>query len=315
MISRFQLDRLPEVSRMYSVTRRTVWQIADNYHILLLVKEGCCTIELDGETMRLEPGDLCLIPEGSPYIRRPGNHMLCTMFYAHFHLPMSELTEEEARAALLSQKETFDLALLHNESLSTFPKQAFLSRKISLPEHLDKLIALFQEGENAYRENTLLAPMQMSILLCHLLMEASEKTCVRLLRGERLGTSGETPEKLRRAVLFIRQHYSEKISLEDLCRFCAVSPQQMIRYFRANLNTTPTAYIIQYKMDKARELLMYAPQMSIKEVAAELGFDDQCYFSRAFSRCTGESPTEYRNRAQHFDSVAHVDRILHQTST
>ena len=81
-----------------------------------------------------------------------------------------------------------------------------------------------------------------------------------------------------------------------MCRACAVSRPQMIRYFRTFLNTTPNAYITQYRMNKARELLMNAPQMSVKEISAELGFDDQCYFSRVFTRCTGETPTAYRER-------------------
>ena len=84
----------------------------------------------------------------------------------------------------------------------------------------------------------------------------------------------------------------------------------MIRYFRESLGTTPNAYIIQYKMDKAREILASFPNMTVKEVAQELGFEDQGYFSRVFTRVVGESPTSYRSRVVQFDERKHITETL-----
>jgi AraC-like DNA-binding protein len=46
---------------------------------------------------------------------------------------------------------------------------------------------------------------------------------------------------------------------------------------------------------------MRSAELSIKTIAYELGFDDQCYFSRVFSKTTGESPTDYYLRVKNFD--------------
>ena len=49
MIYFYESAELPQISMAYSVIRRTVWRIADPYHILIYIKSGECKIETDGE--------------------------------------------------------------------------------------------------------------------------------------------------------------------------------------------------------------------------------------------------------------------------
>lgn len=296
MVERFSMSHLPEVAKVYTVTRHTVWQIADPYHILLYIQDGRCTVELDGKTHLLQPGDLFLIPENSLYTRRPADEHMCTIVYTHFHLPGTELHTADACREVLALRDEMDTALLRDESISAGAQVLYLAHHLALKNRQMQIERLLEQAAAGYTGNHLIGPMQMAVSISQLLLLGAEETLNRLLRPDQLTNDRKTPEKLQRAVLYIRQHYAEKISLSELCKACAVSRQQMIRYFRAFLETTPNAYITQYRMNKARELLMNAPQMSIKEVSAELGFDDQCYFSRVFTRCTGETPTEYRLR-------------------
>jgi AraC-like DNA-binding protein len=53
--------------------------------------------------------------------------------------------------------------------------------------------------------------------------------------------------------------------------------------------------------DKARSLLEHT-QLSIKEIAFQLGFDTQNYFSRAFKNQQGVSPAQFRNQVQEASS-------------
>lgn len=295
MIERFSMDRLPEVAKVYTVTRHTVWQIADPYHILLYIQDGRCTIELDGKTHLLVPGDLFLIPENVQYTRRPADAHMCTMVYAHFHLPGAELHTADARPQLLAMRDAMDTALLRGESAPA-PQMLYVTQHWAAGAQRAQVESLLAQAAAAATVPLLLRAMQMAVAVSQVLLLGAEATLPRLLRADQLDGDRKPPDPLRSAVLYVRQHCGEKISLATMCRACAVSRPQMIRYFRTFLNTTPNAYITQYRMNKARELLMNAPQMSVKEISAELGFDDQCYFSRVFTRCTGETPTAYRER-------------------
>ena len=106
---------------------------------------------------------------------------------------------------------------------------------------------------------------------------------------------------LRRAIGFIRANYKEKITLTDLCRAAAVSPQQMIRYFKSELSATPGRYINEVKIDRAKELFLTHPDLSVAEIATELGFPDPHYFTRLFKKLSGETPTGYKKRVHSFD--------------
>ena len=314
MVLRFTLDRLPTVAKIYHVTRRTVWQIADPFHILLVIVSGSCTVTIGRETETLCPGDVMWIPADTSYIRRPVGDELCTMFYVHFTLPVTQMPEKAAREELLERTRKLEEEILSDESPADWntPQNGvlFAARKISLGEGAENMYALLERSEHCARTNLITVGARRSIAAVRLLVAVAEASVPKILEDSPPTAHRNAPTKLARAVWFIRQHYAEKITLTDVCEYCAVSRQQMIRYFRESLGTTPNAYIIQYKMDKAREMLASFPNMTVKEVAQELGFEDQGYFSRVFTRVVGESPTSYRSRVVQFDERKHITETL-----
>ena len=74
----------------------------------------------------------------------------------------------------------------------------------------------------------------------------------------------------------------------------------MIRYFKDAVNKTPIQYVSEYKINRAREMIQTTPELAIKNVCDALGFDDQHYFSRIFSKITGETPRDYKYRVVNF---------------
>ena len=96
------------------------------------------------------------------------------------------------------------------------------------------------------------------------------------------------------------ENESGHISLEALCRYCNVSSSQMIRYFKDAFGKTPIQFINEYKVNRAREMIQTTPELAIKNVCDALGFEDPHYFSRIFTKITGESPREYKDRVVNF---------------
>jgi len=305
MIYRLKIERMPDVTKLYRVVRRTVWQIADDDNILIYVSDGKCEIECGGRKHIFSAGETCFVPAFSSYTRRPVGKELCTMYYIHFRTEKepAEMTEQNAADEINSLREKLFGDMCLSGSIPSDFKNVYISEHIEIGK---KQLTAFEEIMEAFGENSLNGRLLTSSLLCRILILLSEATISKELHNCEPTLSEHIPEKLRSAVLYIRSNCTEKITLSSMCQSCGISKQQMIRYFNDSFGTTPTAYITSYKIDKAKEMFMNSPLMTVKEVSSYLGFDDQCYFSRLFGKVTGESPTEYKRRIQTFDEKKHI---------
>lgn len=295
----------PKVKRIYTVTRNTVWQISEKEHLLIFIRHGECTFTIDGEEIILSQGDVLYLPPETAYVRRPVGEKMCTMMYIHFTTESKSIQHEhEALSKMLSEmKAKKDSEMLLGEESEKDFSTVFLQTKQS-PKDNERIYS-FLPGISAYTSgrhfmSRLMSSSRLSAILC----ELSENT-VNLLLSEKRSIKGKTvPPKLKKAVEYIARHYSEKITLDEISAHCAVSKQQMIRYFRSAFGTTPSNYITEYKLSRAKELLFNNPQLTVKEISNELGFEDQHYFSRVFTKANGETPTQFRYRTLNYSKIS-----------
>ena len=84
-------------------------------------------------------------------------------------------------------------------------------------------------------------------------------------------------------------------NLDSLARKAGYSKYHFCRLFKAAAGVSPWEYAMDLKLGRARELLL-GTRLSVKEIAARLGFADPNYFSRRFARRTGLPPRAYRGR-------------------
>ena len=104
---------------------------------------------------------------------------------------------------------------------------------------------------------------------------------------------GSSP--VRRMLDYINLHETDTIRIEQLSAVCEKSPSQAERLFRAELGIPPYRYILNRKIELAKELLRETG-MSIRDVAAYLSFEDEFYFSGLFRRKVGLSPSAFRKQ-------------------
>lgn len=97
----------------------------------------------------------------------------------------------------------------------------------------------------------------------------------------------------------IRQYVSTRLhrplSLRDLVEFTRLSPSTVGRLFRDNLGTTPVAWLLRLKMERA-QFLFRTRRLSVAQVGAQVGFPDPYYFSKCFKKATGFAPREFLKR-------------------
>ena len=303
MIYDFELNQFPVVTDFYSVTRNTVWQIAETKNLLIFIIDGKCTIKCDGASYTLQKGDVFFIPQNHSYTRIPIDNTLCSMTYIHF-LISSEIHSNnitDLSNTFSEIKTRLDNEILSGESSLSYPKTIYLQNKNTL-SNSEKLFSLMNDIKLFSIKRQLMCNLQSSIILSDILARLSQNTIDTILADNALKNSAVIPANLKMAIGYIMKHHSEKISLQDISDYCHISKQQLIRYFKSAFNTTPLNYIIEYKLSKAKELLFYSPQTSIKEIAAELGFDNQHYFTRIFTKFNNETPSHYRDRTVNYNN-------------
>ncbi len=301
MFYALDLKDFPVITQYYTVVRNTVWQIADKDHILILIKDGQCTVSCDGNTYSLQAGDVFFIPARHSYLRKPIGDGLCTMTYIHFSIPAEFLlTDAETVCRQLRQtKERLDLEILSGETCLSYPSTLYLRNQTSFGE--PDLLTESTRGINLFSDRRkLLCNLQSSLALCNLLLMLSQRATEALIGNAELQKGDAIPQKLRRAIGYIARHYSEPIRLDTLAAYCNLSKQQLIRHFKTHMHTTPIHYITDYRLARAKDLLFNQPQLSVKEISAELGFENQRYFARVFFKHNRETPTQYRDRTVNY---------------
>ena len=120
----------------------------------------------------------------------------------------------------------------------------------------------------------------------------------------------EARERTNRAMLRVRdtldRDYDQDLDVEALARLVHVSPDHLIRTFRAVFGETPHRYLQRRRVERAMFLLR-TTDLDVTEVCLAVGFTSLGTFSRMFSAVVGQSPSEYA-RARH---PARRTRLLH----
>ncbi len=96
---------------------------------------------------------------------------------------------------------------------------------------------------------------------------------------------------------FMTQHYQRLRSMDEVVTECEVDQAYLCRLFRRFDHQTPYRYLVRLKMNDAAERLR-DPQVLVRQVATEAGYDDPFHFSRAFKQVFGISPDAFRRHRQ-----------------
>lgn len=102
---------------------------------------------------------------------------------------------------------------------------------------------------------------------------------------------------LREMLGYIQNNYMKKISLKNLSQSASVSEGKCCKLFSKYIGMTPNCYLLNYRLQKGRELLVNS-SASVTEIALATGFCGGSYFTQIFRKQYGVTPTEYRKKSQ-----------------
>lgn len=93
---------------------------------------------------------------------------------------------------------------------------------------------------------------------------------------------------------YIHENYDKTPNVNVVAEMVHLSTSAFCRYFKKQTDMTFTDFVNQYRINQAKTLLLY--DVSISEIAYNVGFDSIPYFNKLFKILVGETPTEFKNR-------------------
>ena len=147
-----------------------------------------------------------------------------------------------------------------------------------------------------YQSNTKSIVLQKSLLgellvrLGRLLNESSKE-------ASSTNVTRKSSEQIQKITNYITSHYYEDISLESLSTIFFLHPTYISRAFKKQLNISFVDFLKSIRIREAM-LLLQSSNLSIVEIATQVGFDSSTSFCRAFKAVMGTTPLQYRKSYQ-----------------
>ncbi|MDG6099934.1 helix-turn-helix domain-containing protein [Alteromonas sp. ZYF713] len=233
-----------------------------NQAILLFCLKGKGEIKLDNITFNVEEGCAVIIPPYVSHLYQADEKNPWSLFWIHF--------DGHQVTKMLEQLEVDVLKPLLYVASSQVVRQAF-----------EDVYACLNYNHS---ESGLFA---MHAEFLRLLSR------IKLEHSSSRAKSQRKQDGITASIQFMENHLDMAIPLSDLAAQAGWSVAHFSKLFRDRTNQSPTAYFIQLKIRRACDQL-YQTNLSVQEIAEQLGYSDPYYFSRIFKRVQGISPIKYR---------------------
>ncbi|WP_017380315.1 bifunctional transcriptional activator/DNA repair enzyme AdaA [Paenisporosarcina sp. TG-14] len=126
--------------------------------------------------------------------------------------------------------------------------------------------------------------------------DASYRPCKRC-RPEDLIYTHPSTKLVNQTLSIIESQLTSPLTLKDMAEQLFVSSTYLQKVFMKETKVSPSRYLTNVRMSKAKHLLQHTDLLVIN-IAQSVGYQNAAHFSTAFQRYTGNSPTQYRTKVQ-----------------
>ena len=243
-----------------------------DYMKLVIVLSGHGRYRVEGRVYDLAEGDVLIV---NPGVR-------------HHAIP-----EEEGAASCVEfyiGAIDFHVQDLPNNCLPTPADSCVLHTEGDLRQRLERICAAMEAENAVYRRGRYY--MMKSYLVQVMLLIIREQYEAEELRQGFAFESASRKYVVEQIMNYFEEHYSEKISLDQIAENMYLSPYYISKIFKSETGEAPIRHLIDIRLSRAKELLENGWGGSIKEVAATVGYDDAYHFSKLFKKKYGFSPLQ-----------------------
>lgn len=175
----------------------------------------------------------------------------------------------------------FDGPLMEHLLSVYLPKNEYYFSNCNLTHYfdqIDRLITLYRDDYGKMTD-------KMAVTLLEMLLQ---------IKNSASRTQYDLAERIRQA---LDMQIEQRLSLDELAAGFNYSKNHIIRIFREKYGVTPYQYFIDRKVDIAK-LYLCNTNYAVTEIAEQLSFTDEHYFSNYFRSAVGMSPSRYRKQVQ-----------------
>lgn len=97
-------------------------------------------------------------------------------------------------------------------------------------------------------------------------------------------------------ISYLNNNLSKPLSVQNVCQLFKISPTYLNTLFNKYKGISFNKYLINMRIEKAKDIICENPDIPIKEICDMVGFNDQFYFSRVFKALTGHTPSEFKEK-------------------
>ena len=235
-------------------------------HILIYCTDGKGWFEIGGVRHDLSANQALIIPRQQPHVYGAVLDDPWSIHWVHFVGASGDcyvnLLKKGAYTLLIDTEMKVPLEALFAACRGTFIANFLLQRMIYASQTLHHLLGYLFFNNRAFSP---------------------------LLRSSRFRSIDHT-------ISFLHNNMSTQLTLDHMVQHSRLSKSHFIRLFKDQTGHSPMDYFIQLKMQHACMLLVFR-ELTISQIGMDLGYKDPYYFSRAFRKVIGMSPTEYRHSA------------------
>lgn len=143
-------------------------------------------------------------------------------------------------------------------------------------------------------------PGRLDALSKSLLSANREEACevTEMFLNHMLGKEEESVHEIvDKAKYYISEHLTEELTVSNIAASLYITPNYFSRLFKRVTKEGCNEYIVRKRIEKAKSLLE-TTSLKTGKIAMMVGYRDTNYFSLAFKKHTGKSPTKYREEMQ-----------------
>ena len=249
-------------------------------HELVLILAGSGELILNSERCPYQPHDLLFIPPFLPHefptpARPEGEHVA---IHFDFSPQIAGMDSE------LEQRVPYEIRLAQSLHI---PRRQFAPPGGSLESALLNLV----------REQSSPDPLAGLRTTSQMFLVLAQVICLEGVGQELVPVSAAAAKnraRVERVLAFLHAHLRQPMTADLLAQIADMSVSRMNAVFKQETGYSPLEYVRRMRVAQARRLLA-EPELSVKEIAAQTGFEDSFHFSKVFRRLDGLSPTHYRD--------------------
>ena len=246
---------------------------------LYYVTEGTAKIVLPLGMQELKPHHLYLIPAFTTH------GYLCDSHFTHYYLHIYE--DHQSESSLLDEWSfpieipagELDLLLIKRLCHINPSMQLLQSDPLSYDNNPTLIQNIIKNKQRTFCDKVESRGIVYQ-LIARFLKDAKPKVKV-------------CDNRIQKVLSYIQKNIYKAIDIDSLAEISCLSKDHFIRLFKKEVDTTPLHYINQKKIEKA-QLILITEDMSVKNIAYLLSYEDHAYFSRLFKKLTGVTPQQYR---------------------